>query len=384
MATRRNLVAAREFGRFLQPIHDLQPAEGIISGDDVLVVLDVNEIDAAGQPKKVTISGLADAVSPYIGSSSVVDKISFNTTAGVSVGNGELAWNFDEGTLNVGTTGVTYQVGQELSYKCKNASADPILDGEACMFMGADAVTGYLEIAHMIADGSVPGYVFFGVATEPIPVGGIGYVTTTGKVRGVDTSAFPEDSLLWLDPATPGGFTTVEPSAPNLKIAAAAVIKSGTTDGVLFVRAETGRNIADCHDVEVGTGAYDKQYLGWVDATQCWQPLNIPNAAPRSLTVAGPKTNDSFTIFRTDAETTISNVVALVSGSSPSITYEIRYGSDRSSSGTLAIVPDTVTNTTTGDSATVQNQPIPANSYVWLVVTAVSGTVGELNVTLAF
>lgn len=384
MTSRRNLTSAREFGRMLQPVHDLQSANGIASGDDILVVMNVNEIDAAAQPKKITISGLANAIDPYVSSSSTFDKLTFNTTAGATVGNGELAWNNVEGTLNVGAQGITYQVGQELSYKCKNVSADPIVDGEACMFMGADAATGYLEVAHMIADGSVPGYTFFGVATEPIPVGGIGYVTTLGKVRGVDTSAYPEDALLWLNPASPGSFTTVEPDAPNLKIAAAAVIKSSSTDGVLFVRAETGRNIADCHDVEVGTGALDRQYLGWVEANQRWQPLNVPNAAPRSLTIAGPKANDSFTIFRTDVQTTISSVVALVSGSSPSVTYEIRYGANRSSSGTLAIVADTVTNTTTGDSATVQNQPIPANSYVWLVVTAVSGTVGELNVTLAF
>lgn len=383
MASRRNLVAAREFGRLLQPALDLQPAENIVAVDDVLIILDVNEIDAAAQPKKLTLSGLANSIEPLIGGSTF-EKITFDTAAGVSVGNGELAWNAVEGTLNVGGEGITYQVGQELSYKCKNVSADPIVDGEACMFMGADTTTGYLEVAHMIANGTLPGYVFFGVATEPIPVGGIGYVTTMGKVRGIDTSLYPEDSLLWLDPLNPGGFTTVEPEAPNLKIAAAAVIKSDATDGVIFVRAETGRNIADCHDVEVGIGASDRQYLGWAESNQRWQPFDIPNAAPRSLTIAGPKVNDSFTIFRTDVETTLSSVIAIVSGSTPSVTYEIRYGSDRSGAGTLAIVADTVTNTTTGDSATIQNQPIPANSYVWLVITAVSGTVGELNVTLAF
>lgn len=384
MTARKNLVAAREFGRLLQPVHDLQSAEGITSGDDVMVLLDVNEVNAAAQPKKITVSGLAIAVQPYLDSATIYDKLAFDTTAGLSPGVGELTWNQTEGTLNIGTPGVTYQVGQELSFRCKNVSADPIVDGEACMFMGADQTTGYLEVAHMIADGSVPGYVFFGVATEPIPVGGVGYVTTLGKVRGIDTSAFPEDSLLWLSPADPGTFQLTEPDAPNLKIAAAAVIKSDPVDGILFVRAETGRNIADCHDVEVGLGAQDREYLGWNEANQRWQPIKVPNAAPRSITIAGPKQNDSFTIFKTDVQTTITSVVGLVSGSTPSVTYEIRYAADRTATGTLAIVPDTVTNTTTGDSATVQNQPIPANSYVWVVITAVSGTVGEMNVTIAF
>lgn len=313
-----------------------------------------------------------------------VDKLGLDLTAAETVSPGQLAWNATEGTLDVGTPGVTYQLGQELAFRCKNVSADVITDGEAVMFMGADSTTGHLEIAHMISNGSVPGYAFFGVATEPIAVGAIGYVTTLGKVRGIDTSAYPEDSVLWLDPAVPGGFTLTEPAAPALKVPAAAVVKSHPTEGILFVRAETGRTIAQCHDVEIGLGAQDREYLGWSEAMQHWMPLPVPNAAPRSITIAGPKSGDNFTLFRTDVETTINTVTALVSGTSPSVTYEIRYAANRTSAGTLATVSETVTNTTTGDTATVQNQPIPANSYVWLVITSVAGTVGEMNVTIAF
>lgn len=316
--------------------------------------------------------------------SPTVDKIGFDLTAAETVSPGQIAWNATEGTLDVGTPGITYQVGQELAFRCKNVSADVINDGEAVMFVGADSTTGYLEIVHMIADGTVPGYVFFGVASESIAIGATGYVTTLGKVRGIDTSAYPEDTVLWLNPNIPGAFQTTEPAAPNLKIAAAAVIKSHPTDGIMFVRAETGRNIAECHDVEIGSGAQDREYLGWSEMNQVWQPTPIPNAAPRSATIAGPKANDNFTLFRTDVETTISSVNALVSGAGPSVTYEIRYALNRTSAGTLATVPSTTTNTTTGSAATVQNQPIPAGAYVWLVITAVSGTVGELNITIAF
>jgi hypothetical protein len=168
---RSNLTAAREFGRFLEPVNNLQPADGIAAPDDVLIILDVSEVSAAGQPKKITISGLADA---------------------------------------------------------------------------------------------------------------------------------------------------------------------------------------------------------------------IGSSVPRAITIASPQADDSFTIFKTAASTTLTSVIGLVTGSTPSVTYEVRYDADRSSVGTLAIVPDTVTNSSTGDAATVQNQPIPAGSYVWVVVTAVSGTVEELNLTISF
>ena len=313
-----------------------------------------------------------------------VDKLAFDTTVGATANTGELSWNATEGTLNLGTPGVTYQLGQELSFKCKNVSASTIGDGVAVMFAGADSTTGYLEIVPMVANGSLPGYVFFGVTTESIAVGAVGYVTTFGKVRGIDTSAFPEDSLLWLNPSTPGAFQLTEPDAPNLKIAAAAVLKSDPVDGVIFVRAETGRNIADCHDVEVGLGAADEEYLGWSEAYQRWQPTLVPNVAPRSITIVQPQVNDSFTLFRTSRETTITSVMALVQGSSPSVIFELRYASDRSAAGTLATSSTTVTNTTTGSAATILNQPIPSERYVWIDVTGVSGTVDEFNVSIAF
>ena len=108
----------------------------------------------------------------------------------------------------------------------------------------------------------------------------------------------------------------------------------------------------------------------WVDASDS-----------KSVTIGGPQVDDSFTLFRTARETTIENVLALVSGGS--VTYELRFAADRSAAGTVAAT-DTVTNTTTGDAATIQNQPIPAGRYVWVTITAVSGTVDEFNLSVEF
>jgi hypothetical protein len=312
-----------------------------------------------------------------------VDKLGLDTTAAESVSTGQIAWNATEGTIDVGLLhGTVNQVGQETQLLCKNTAASiTIANGMGVMFTGADPVTLRLEVQPMVADGSLPGYVFFGVATQSIAPGAEGYITTFGKVRNINTSAYPEDSILWCDPVNPGGFVTVEPIAPNLKIAAAAVIKSNATTGALFVRAETGQNLSDCHDVEVDS-AQDADYLAWSEATQHWMPLAVPNVAPRSITIAGPQIGDSFTLFRTTRSTTISSAVALVSGGS--VTYELRYAADRSTTGTLATVSDTVTNTTTGDSATVQNQPIAASRYVWVEITGVTGTVDEFNLSVAF
>jgi hypothetical protein len=313
-----------------------------------------------------------------------VDKLGLDLTAAEVVTTGQIAWNATEGTVDVGLlNGVTNQLGQEVQLLCTNSTASTtITNGMGVMFTGANSSTLRLEVQPMDATGDLPGYVFFGVATQSIAPGATGYITTFGKVRGLNTSAFPEDSLLWCDPVNAGQFVLTEPVAPQLKIAAASVIKSHPTDGVLMVRADTGQNLSDCHDVEVNGGAFDTQYLGWSETYQHWQPYSVPNAAPRSITIAEPQAGDSFTLFRTTRSTVVTSAIALVS--SGSVTYELRYAADRTTTGTLATASDTVTNITTGDSATVQNQPIPADRYVWIEITAVSGTVAEFNLSVAF
>jgi hypothetical protein len=133
--------------------------------------------------------------------------------------------------------------------------------------------------------------------------------------------------------------------------------------------------LADLSDVSI-TSAEQGDVLiydsgQWIDANDS-----------KSVTIAGPQAGDSFTLFRTARSTTIDEVVALVSGGS--VTYELRYAADRTTAGTLATASDVVTNTTTGDSATVQNQPIAAGRFVWVEITAVSGTVEEFNLSVAF
>ena len=188
-------------------------------------------------------------------------------------------------------------------------------------------------------------YADFGglVYGDGITVNGINYQVREN--RRLDDGAFVEIGLMKLAPdaTAPGG----QPREFGLQDLADVSITSAEQGDVLI---------------------YDNGQ--WIDANDS-----------KSVTIAGPQVNDSFTLFRTARETTIENVLALVSGGS--VTYELRFAADRSAAGTVAAT-DTVTNTTTGDAATIQNQPIPAGRYVWVEITAVSGTVDEFNLSVAF
>ena len=308
----------------------------------------------------------------------VLQSIQLLTTGGNADTAGELAWNTDEQTLDVAKGGGrVLQVGQETSFLVHNDSASTITEGTGVMYAGTHGASGQLGVVPMVANGTLPGHVFLGVMTETIAPGASGFVTTFGKVRGINTSAYPVDSILYCDPAVPGGFVTTEPDGPNLKLPVAAVIYSGN-NGTIFVRVATGQFLSDCHDVEISAPT-NGDVLTWDDMQNRWEHRPSP---PRSITIAGPQAGDAFTLFRTQGDATLSSVVGLVSGGS--VAYELRYATDRTTAGTLATVSDTVTNTTTGDAATIQNQPMPSSSYVWVKITAVTGTVNEFNLSVAF
>jgi hypothetical protein len=166
--------------------------------------------------------------------------------------------------------GVVLQLGSEQLMLCRNSTASEIPNGTAVRFAGTIGNSGRLLVAPMVADGTLPGYVFFGVTTEAIAAGEDGFVTTFGKVRQVNTLAFEEGDILWCDPATPGGLVNVEPAAPNLKLPVAAVI-SKATNGIIIVRVDTGSRLQDLHDVEANGAKADGDVLTYVAATNRWE-----------------------------------------------------------------------------------------------------------------
>ena len=294
---------------------------------------------------------------------------------------GQTGWSdTDEGLAVQRDASVLAVVGQDTHIYVKCVQPGGMIKGQVCMFAGVDPTTLRLEVQILVSDGTYPSYVYLGILAEDIAENGFGFVCTNGYIRGIDTSIYPVESVLWACTINPGDLvleSNLGP-APNLRISTAVVVKSDAVNGEIFVRAQTNSELYQLHDVEFDN-ENDGDQLIWNDNLQRWE-----NRAPaaRSATVAEPQTGDSFTLFKATRDTTLRDVSAIVSGGS--VTYEIRYAADRSTAGTLAIVADTVTNTTTGATATLQNQPIPVGSWVWLEITAVSGVVDELNVSVAF
>lgn len=150
---------------------------------------------------------------------------------------GRIGWNPADQTLDIGMDyNVVQQVGMETYARVENATGVTIPNGTVVGFAGVGA-NNTLSVTPFVADGTVPTLYILGIMTHDLPNSGeVGYCTTWGHVRGVNTSAFSVGDILYADPATPGGLTATKPTAPDAVVPIAAVLQVDATDGEIFVR----------------------------------------------------------------------------------------------------------------------------------------------------
>jgi hypothetical protein len=107
-----------------------------------------------------------------------------------------------------------------------------------------------------------------------------------------------------------------------------------------------------------------------------------PKAA---VTIENPSASEYAPMFYAFDAITIQKIHAVVKGTTPSVTWTIRYAPLHTDTGTEVITAGTVTTSEDGVVITTFNNPnIPAGSNVWLETTAKSGTVEWVRVTLQY
>jgi len=261
-------------------------------GDDTLVVA---VADFNGMYSNVGSGSVADmpidldnqSIGPYKqktdGTAQITDDLQIDGAAnapsvqltGGSGAQGTMEWNGDEDTIALTMNGIQHFLGQDMVYNVKNQSGAAIDKGTAVMASGTLGSSGRITIVRAEADGSVEAKYFIGVTAENIDNGADGKVIEFGKISGLNTEAYSDGDVLWLDPTTAGGFTPVEPSAPNLKIPTAIVINAHATQGVILVRATQGMKLDDLHNVEI-TSPTMGQVLMYNSDTGVWYNGDLP------------------------------------------------------------------------------------------------------------
>lgn len=202
--------------------------------------------------------------------------IEFDTSASNGLTTGKLAWNSNDGTLDVGLPGDSVlQVGQETLFYVKNGNASTISNGR--LVMATSVVGNSGKIIVDLADGSgfvSPEY-FLGIATQDIATGEFGYVTHFGLVRGINATGSPynetwsEADLLYANVSILGGLTKNPPAYPGFSTPIAIVVNATSNTGSIFVRMKSGEYLQQLHDVDTSTKA-SGDILAWNSAIGAW------------------------------------------------------------------------------------------------------------------
>ena len=169
------------------------------------------------------------------------DVIGFDTTNVTAPSVGQIAWNADEGTADLGLNGGSVlQIGQENTRTVRNDTASTIENGTVVMFAGTIGNSGRIKVAPYTGIKGTHNHIY-GIATQTITSGSDGLITIDGKVRGINTTGssvgevWNDEDILYAKPNDNGRLTNVEPGDSEIKIVVASVIKSHT-NGTLEVR----------------------------------------------------------------------------------------------------------------------------------------------------
>lgn len=203
-------------------------------GADTLTI----SVDAIDNTVVGGVTPAAGTFTTLTGDTVNADILQYDTAAALEVdAAGEVTWDVDAETLMLGLNADTHiHIGQDTVYHAINQTGSGIAKGRAVYAVGTVGASGKISIAEFTADGTYDSKYFMGVTSDAIANGDTGFVTHFGKVRKIDTSAFSEGDILYVDPSTAGGLTATRPSAGNNIITVAIVVTSHATVGEIFVR----------------------------------------------------------------------------------------------------------------------------------------------------
>ena len=186
----------------------------------------------ASQINLGNVTNISDYAKPVIG---------FTLDNTVTPNVGQMAWNINENTLDLGLNGATLQLGQEQLIRVRNTTGSIIQNGTAVMAIGTIGNSGRITVAPANITTNNAKFIL-GVVTESIAVGADGFCTVFGKVRGINTSGsiygetWADGDTIYVKPSDSGALTNVEPTSTQVKLPIAIVIRAHASAGTLFIR----------------------------------------------------------------------------------------------------------------------------------------------------
>ena len=212
-----------------------------------------------------------------------VPNIQFDLNAPSTMDVGRMEWNDEDGTVDLRLKGnnVTLQLGQEQLVRVVNKTGANLLESQY-------RVVRFRRVDEGGAQGQRPAVVLaqgnndpnsvdtIGIVTENIDNNQEGFITTSGIVRGINTTGslqgetWVDGDILYLSPFTPGVLTNIKPTAPNHTVTMGYVIYAHNNQGKIFVKVDNGYELDELHNVNITGSTTNGQWLEYNSSLSAW------------------------------------------------------------------------------------------------------------------
>lgn len=242
----------------------------------------------------IPTQAMLDAKVPYTGATGNValgehqlsaGQVAFDQTPTGAAGVGVLRWNDSDGTLDLGLKGgnVTLQIGQEQLKRVVNKSGISLAEAayQVVKIQGAQGQRLAVELAQ--ASNDLNSATTLGIVTETIALNQEGFITTSGEVRGINTTGslqgetWSDGDILYLSPSVAGKITNIKPSAPNHMVIVGYVEYAHSQNGKIFVKVDNGYELDELHNVKI-TSPANNQSLIYDSTDGVWKNESIDSA----------------------------------------------------------------------------------------------------------
>jgi len=229
------------------------------------------------------IKTLAQNISGYWSFTSglFADFIQFNLATSIDGAVGRLKWNDTDGTLDLGLKGgnVTLQIGQETIARVVNKTLTNIslLESNYQVVRVTGAIGGRPKVDLALANNDLNSTTTLGLVTETILNNQEGFVTTSGQVKGINTTGslqgetWLDGDILYLSGTIAGRATNIKPAAPIHTVVLGFVEYAHINNGKIFVKVDNGYELEELHNVSA-IAPLNEQVLTYETSTALWKP----------------------------------------------------------------------------------------------------------------
>ncbi|CAB4144137.1 hypothetical protein UFOVP462_18 [uncultured Caudovirales phage] len=150
-----------------------------------------------------------------------------------------------------------------------------------------------------------------GFVTGTIANQDTGWVILSGKIEKLNTSAFSNGDIVYLDSVN-GNWTKTKPQAPYHMVYLGVVVKSNAGNGSIYVKCQNGYELDEIHDVKI-TSPLNNQIIAYSDTQRLWKNRNVYSIVDTTNTIA-TKSNVALKLNISDTASMLSSYSTRING----------------------------------------------------------------------